>query len=310
MTGSSKLMAIQILFLMTVMPFIAGTYAAERLPIPGVKGSDNRTIVQSTNYPWSAIGRVNNTLGSFCTGTAVGPRQVLTAAHCLWNPRTQRWLPPCALHFLAGYQRGGYLKHVRIVSYHIASQYHPRQKSGSEKNAVADWAVLILAEDISAVTNTVSTVPPDSTALKDLDQSRSKIVQAGYSRDRPHILTMHNDCRLLKINKNGLIWHDCDATHGDSGSPILWRRKDRYHVIAIHVATARQGDYGIAVSASAFHDWLQQPIKPEPSGSNRDSCHVPWDNELDEYLLIGTVSFSVSRKNFHFPNEWSQINAN
>jgi protease YdgD len=48
--------------------------AVERLPVPGITGRDDRTLVRTTEHPWHAIGRLNNTLGPFCTGTLVGPR--------------------------------------------------------------------------------------------------------------------------------------------------------------------------------------------------------------------------------------------
>ena len=38
--------------------------------------------VDTATYSWGSIGRLNNTLGPFCTGTLTGPRKVLTAAHC------------------------------------------------------------------------------------------------------------------------------------------------------------------------------------------------------------------------------------
>jgi hypothetical protein len=45
--------------------------------------------------------------------------QVLTAAHCLFNRRTGRFLPPSSLHFLLGYQRGEYKAHALVGGYTI-----------------------------------------------------------------------------------------------------------------------------------------------------------------------------------------------
>lgn len=83
----------------------------EEIRLKGIKGDDNRIIVEAREYPWSAIGRLNNGLGGYCSGALIGPRLVLTAAHCLWNHKTKRWLAAESLHFVAGYSRGEYLAH-------------------------------------------------------------------------------------------------------------------------------------------------------------------------------------------------------
>ena len=94
--------------------------ALRKMLLPGIKGEDNRRIIDSSDYPWSAIGRVNSRIGGFCTGTVIGPREVLTAAHCLWNKRTRSWLVPDAINFLAGYRRGEFIAHGKVVGFTLA----------------------------------------------------------------------------------------------------------------------------------------------------------------------------------------------
>src|SRR5262245_7198903 len=79
----------------------------------GVIGLDNRVPADSTVWPWTAIGRLNREIGGHCTAALIGARQVLTAAHCLFNTSTQRWVLPQEVHFVAGYQRGKYAAHSR-----------------------------------------------------------------------------------------------------------------------------------------------------------------------------------------------------
>ncbi|KAK8128706.1 hypothetical protein PG984_009814 [Apiospora sp. TS-2023a] len=48
-----------------------------------VIGADNRVYWPSTDYPYSAMGRLYRSDGIVCTGTLVGPRHVTTAKHCI-----------------------------------------------------------------------------------------------------------------------------------------------------------------------------------------------------------------------------------
>ncbi|KAA0583958.1 trypsin-like serine protease [Azospirillum sp. B21] len=192
-----------------------GAYA-ERPLLPGVGPGDRRVPVDASAAPWRSVVRVQTNLAGRCTGALVGPRTVLTAAHCLFNPRTRRFLQASSLHVLFGYDRGEFTRHVTVARVATDPAYDP---AAASPMVSADWAVLTLAE---AAPESVPPLPVSAAPLP----AGTPLMLGGYSQDRAQILMADRDCRMLGESA-GLLVHDCDATRGTSGGPLLVRSADR-----------------------------------------------------------------------------------
>ena len=218
----------------------SGHLAAELLP--GVGTLDRRLAVDVRLPPWNAIAKVQTNIATRCTGALVGPDTVITAAHCLYNRRTRTLLGPGSLHVLFGYERGGYFWHAQVVRYVVGDGF-----DGAEpvRHPGSDWARLELAE----------AVPPAIEPLrlsKEVPVSGNDVALPGYNQDRIHRLMADTSCRITGISiisGERLLTHDCSATRGTSGGPLLARRGDHWEAVGINIAVTASANIALPVTA-------------------------------------------------------------
>jgi glutamyl endopeptidase len=74
-----------------------GALGTKTIFTPGDTNRNQVSAATAATYPYRAVGRFQ---GTGCTGFFVGPRTVVTAAHCLYDPPSATWL--ANTHFVPG----------------------------------------------------------------------------------------------------------------------------------------------------------------------------------------------------------------
>ena len=177
-----------------------------------VLGYDSRYQVNARYYPFSAMGRVQ----SGCTGTFIGPRHILTAGHCVYNPYRRTW--------------------YRYLNFQRAKNCYPNQGTYYRWKyaiTVSGWIRGYRAYDYAVIAVTSPSPTWMGFGYRN-PMPRYYVSTGGYPFDKNRQCMWRSRGYLDRRYTNWMT-HRCDTYNGMSGGPIYVG----YRIYGVHV-----GSYG------------------------------------------------------------------
>ncbi|MCW5713030.1 MAG: trypsin-like serine protease [Bauldia sp.] len=186
-------------------------------------GRDDRVLMDTTQFPWRVIGTLVGDDGS-CTASLIGPDLLITAAHCI---ETENGINADQV-FETAFADGGGVS-ARVTEWFVAPS-RANDRATDFEPSQTDWALLRIDRPLGAKLGFLEVRGMESFGDAVLQRPVS---QAGYSWDTGTFLSGNTGCSFLAVEVENTVIHNCDTTHGDSGSPLMFRDGDAFIIVAL-----------------------------------------------------------------------------
>lgn len=226
---------------------------------PLIAAADNQVAAKRQFLPvddaerWNGVGRLN-AQGGFCTAALIRPDTLLTAAHCIFDRRTNRLIPLSQMCFVAGSRKGYHTAHRRVIS----AKAHPDWSGyhGDGVRVSGDIAVVKLESPVTKIEGRSYDVGPSPDEGDD-------VVLLSYGRDREDALSIQRPCQVVeRFSKSASL--NCDVYYGASGSPVF----DDGRIVGVISAMSTGGSRKLAFAVlvdGAIEDLIETPTDAAPT---------------------------------------------